>query len=273
MRYCLVPGLGAILLTACNATGPAPAPQESRSAGTPPSAAAAVPVPIVAPARHEKVENDLIDFDYAYPANAASIPSLKALLDADIARRKANLVREARGAQKDAKAGGWEYHALGYWVDWQTVTDLPGWLSLSTEVGTFEGGAHPNSHFDTILWDRQAGRRRDPSDLFVSKAALSRAITRDFCAALDVQRREKRGEDWKLDGGIDEFDGCIDPLANGTLILGSSNHRAFDRLGVLVPPYNAGPYAEGSYEVTLPVTAAVMAAVRPEFRTSFVIKR
>ena len=54
-----------------------------------------------------------------------------------------------------------------------------------------------------------------------------------------------------------------------TLILGSRNHKTFDRIGFLIAPYEAGPYAEGSYEVTLPVTPAVLAAVKPEWRGAF----
>jgi hypothetical protein len=74
-----------------------------------------------------------------------------------------------------------------------------------------------------------------------------------------------------LGGGITEFEECIDP-AEQTVILGSSNGKAFDRIGVLVSPYAAGPYAEGSYEVTVPVTAKALAAIKPEFRNSFVVK-
>ena len=64
------------------------------------------------------------------------------------------------------------------------------------------------------------------------------------------------------------FSECIDPLAS-TLILGSANGQTFDRIGVLIAPYEAGPYAEGEYEVTLPVGAAVMRALKPQYRTSF----
>ena len=70
-------------------------------------------------------------------------------------------------------------------------------------------------------------------------------------------------------GSDDPFSDCIDPT-DSTIILGSSNGKAFDRIGVLVAPYEAGPYAEGEYEVTLPVNDAVMAAVKPDYRATFV---
>lgn len=54
-----------------------------------------------------------------------------------------------------------------------------------------------------------------------------------------------------------------------TIILGSSNGQQFDRIGVLIAPYQAGPYSEGDYEVTLPVTRAVLAALKPQYRSVF----
>ena len=48
---------------------------------------------------------------------------------------------------------------------------------------------------------------------------------------------------------------------------------AFDRVGFLIDPYTAGPYAEGTYEVTLPVTRAILAAVKPEYAESFTATR
>ena len=50
-----------------------------------------------------------------------------------------------------------------------------------------------------------------------------------------------------------------------------TQHR--DRIGILIGPYEAGPYAEGGYEVTLPVTPAILAVVKPEYRASFAASR
>ena len=48
---------------------------------------------------------------------------------------------------------------------------------------------------------------------------------------------------------------------------------AAGQIGVLIGPYEAGPYVEGGYEVTLPVTAEVLAVVKPEYRASFAAGR
>jgi hypothetical protein len=57
------------------------------------------------------------------------------------------------------------------------------------------------------------------------------------------------------------------------VIVGSSNGRTFDRIGVWFGPYLAGPYAEGAYELNFPVDAAVLGAVKPAYRSAFSVKR
>lgn len=241
-----------------------------------PLLAAALAVPALAapsapPARAVKEETPLYDFDYAYPAAAGAIPQLKARLDADLARTRAKLVASARADQAEARKDGFPYRKHGWSQTWQVVTRLPGWLSLSATYWNYTGGAHGMSWFGAMLWDRTARVPRNPLDLFTGKAALAAAIRTPFCAALDRQRAEKRGE--KVDRKSDEpFNACIDPTAE-TVILGSASGRAFDRIGILVAPYSAGPYAEGTYEVTVPVTPAVLAAVKPRFRAAFAVGR
>lgn len=223
------------------------------------------------PARMVKEDNALYAFDYSYPAAAGGIPGLRASLDADLNRRLAALKHDADVGRAEAKKGGFPYNKYGWSQTWQVVTDIPGWLSLSAAYWNYTGGAHGMSWSGAMLWDRKTSRARNPLDLFVSKAALSAAIRKPFCDALDRQRAEKRGEPVRRSSD-DDFNACIDPTGQ-TIILGSRGKRAFDRIGILVAPYSAGPYAEGQYEVTVPVTPAVIAAVRPAFRGSFVVPR
>jgi hypothetical protein len=263
----------ALLLAACNqsdeARSPAPGATPANVTASP-AVAAASPAGAVS-ARKVSEDNDLYTFDYAYPAAAAAIPSLKSYLDADLDKQKEELVTNATADKKEAEKNGYPYRTYSRGSDWKVVTDTPGWLSMSSMVSTYTGGAHPNYWFDTILWDKQANQRREPKDLFTSKEALAKAIQPEFCRQIDKQRAEKRGEPVKR-GSDDPFAECLNPT-DYVVILGSSNGKAFDRIGVLVPPYEAGPYAEGKYEATIPVNAAIMATVKPEFRSSFVAAR
>jgi len=241
--------------------------QFGTAADAQPSASAASAAPAVAAAREVSVDNDLYTFEYSYPAGAGAAPGLRTLLDADLKARRKDLENQAREGRDAAREMEFPYNPYGVWIAWEVASELPDWISLSASVETYLGGAHPNHSFDTILWDRKAGKRRDAVDLFTTREALSKAIRPEFCRLLDEERKEKRDEAPEP-GSDDPFDQCIDPL-DSTVVLESSDGRKFDRILVLVAPYEAGPYVEGSYDATVPVTAEVMAAVKPEYRASF----
>ena len=213
--------------------------------------------------------SDLYEFDYSYPAAAGRIAALKAWLDADRARSRAQLIEDATAGRAEAKASGFEYHAYAQGRAWQKVTETPRFLSLSATLYDYTGGAHPNHGYDSLLFDKQAGTRLAPLALFGSAAAFDAVIRKPFCALLDKERGKRRGEPVVRDAGM--FDDCIKP-SEQTVILGSSNGQTFDKVGVLIGPYAAGSYAEGDYEFTLPVTAALLQAVKPEYRGAFGVR-
>lgn len=221
--------------------------------------------------REVKDSNELFEFGYAYPDAAGAIPALKTLLDSKLDQARKALAVESRSDQREARKDGFPYRPHSSDTTWKVVSDLPGWLSLSSEIYVYTGGAHGMSAFDSLVWDKRGATAREPVDLFTSAAALRKTIQRPFCNALDREREKRRGEPVRH-GADDMFSDCINPLDN-TLILGSSNRRTFDRVGILIGPYAAGPYAEGSYEITLPVTADVLGAVKPEYRSSFSLGR
>ncbi|KHK92722.1 DUF4163 domain-containing protein [Novosphingobium malaysiense] len=245
----------AITLPEATGTDAAALPSESVSGAALPSG------------RSVEVSNDLYEFTFSYPDAAGAIPQLKDLLDSRLYAARDQLASSARDERKAARQEGFPYNPHSYVAKWAEVTNLPNWLSLSAEIYTYTGGAHGMSAFDSLLWDRRAETARKPRDLFASTDALRQAIREPFCDALDKEREKRRGEP-VMRGSGQTFTECIDPIAQ-TLILGSSNGETFDRLGILVGPYEAGPYAEGTYDITLPVTGKVMAVLKPQYRTGF----
>ena len=221
--------------------------------------------------RNEKIDNGIYQFAYSYPDKAAHYPTLREWLDGRLEKRRSELDRAARQDKADAEKDGFPYRPHSSETEWKVVTDLPGWLSLSAETYDYMGGAHGMTNFDTLLWDKAAGKVREPTELFISSAALRDAIQKPFCDALDRERAKRRGGPVERDNG-DSFNACIDPLES-VVILGSGSGSGFDRIGVLVAPYSAGAYAEGSYEITLPVSPDVIRAAKPEFRETFAAGR
>lgn len=261
----------ALTATGCDAGTP-DAPEAPAGTQAPAPAAAPTPQPLakLPSGRTEKVKNELYEFEYAYPPKAAAIRGLKALLDKRLATSRAELEKSSRTDQAVAAKDGYPYRAHSSGAKWDVVADLPRWLSLSAEMYEYSGGAHGMTFFDAILWDREQNLARTAADLFVSKAALSGAIREPFCAALDKERAKRRGEPVNRQSG-DEFDECIDP-AEHAVILGSSNGRTFDRIGILVEPYAAGSYAEGTFDITLPVTERIIGSVKPAYRGEFSVR-
>lgn len=261
-----------LVLAACKGSAPAEdRAVPSQSAATPVASASASAKTDPAVARSVEDKTPLYEFDYAYPAEAAAIPGLKAWLDADLDAQKQEIMASAKAGRDEAKKSGFPFNPYGHSTAWQVVTSLPGWLSLSAQRWEFTGGAHGNPWSEALVWDKASGARLKPIDLFTSKAALTAAIQAPFCDQIDKQRAEKRGEP-VVRGSDDLFSECIDP-AQSTVILGSSDKQHFTRIGVLVDPYEAGPYAEGTYEATVPVTAAVLKAVKPQYRAAFAVQR
>ncbi len=263
-RFLILPLLALWACSAEKSAVPAPTKGAAVPGATATASARAEPL---GEARSVKVSSELYEFEYAYPAQAAAIPALKTMLDADITRQQTELRKQSKTEQAETASSDFPYRPHSLYYDWKVVAETPGWLSLSSLVGSYTGGAHPNYWFSAILWDKVGDTERKVADLFISKQALTDAIRKPFCAELNRQRSKKRG--FPVDpASKDMFDECIDPVAE-TVILGSSNGQSFNRIGILVLPYEAGPYAEGDYEVTLPITTAVLATVKAEYRASF----
>lgn len=204
------------------------------------------------------------EFSYGWPAKAAAIPALDALMRKQAAKARAELVKQATEARVEAKADDYPYNPHASDTKWTVVADTPGYLSLLGEIYGYSGGAHGNSGFDSMVWSRSGDQHLESWDFFDMPAAFAASFRQSYCRALDVERAKKRLGFYPGD----MFTDCP-PAQEQTLILGSSNGRAFDRIGIMIGPYVAGPYAEGSYEVTLPMTTAMLKSVKPAYRSVF----
>ena len=58
-------------------------------------------------------------------------------------------------------------------------------------------------------------------------------------------------------------------VSSAVLVPTSKDGRLIDSMTFVIGPYSAGPYAEGTYEVTLPVDAAMRKAIKTEYQDAF----
>ncbi len=219
-----------------------------------------------APASDITEKNDLIEFAYAYPAEAAQIPELAKFLDADRQVKHTALVAAAERDRAGSAKGHFPYHAHSHLQKWLRVTNTPRFLSLSAEIETYAGGAHGMTSFDTLLWDRNKRVRLKPVDLFISPEAFDAAIRENFCDRIK-QAKAAKGIQTPDEPGS-PFARCP-PVSAQTVWVGSSDGRYLDRMTIAIAPYEIGPFAEGSYKINMPVTSALVRVLKPEFARDF----
>ena len=203
------------------------------------------------------------DFVYSYPGIANKLPGLKRYFDEDIASWR-NEVAESASAYANMIGDDQPDMQLDRVIEWKLVARIPGWISLSGGLSAYDGGTHPNYSYLALLWNSQTDSKMNVVDLFVSPSAFESAVSERFNKALNHQRREKRGGDLGEGRAAEALQASMQPI-----ILGSSDGQRFNRIGFLVSPYQAGPYVEGTYEVTLAIDAALLDALKPEYRRFF----
>jgi len=209
--------------------------------------------------------------DFTWSTEAAAVPALVRRFQAEL--RKAQVKTPQCGKEESAiriKTGG-EAIACATTVKIATMGQSPRLLSLSRENWAFTGGAHGNGATTGLLWDRAQGREISFASLFLSTNSLSQ-LRGPYCRALDAERNKRRGVDYQK-STITEFDTCP-KFSDLALIPSDSAHDGkFDQVHLIAAPYLAGSYAEGEYDIALPVTRQLIAAMKPEYRASFEAQR
>jgi hypothetical protein len=213
-------------------------------------------------------KNKYAEFEFSWSTEAAAIPALVARLRSDLAEKKAKTIRGGReeyGIREQSGSPG---------VGWQSVTKIttngetPRLLSLSRQYYAFTGGAHGNGATTGLLWDRKLGKEIKFSYLFSSPSHYLQLLRTPYCRALDKERKNRRGPDYQP-GSVPEFDSC--PKLSELALVPAATKRGgkLNEIHLLAAPYAVGSYAEGEYEIALPVTRQLIAALKPQYRDSF----
>jgi hypothetical protein len=218
-----------------------------------------------------KIERDskALEFSYEWSAEAAAVPALDKRFRDDLDKAYKDALANARDDQKLAREQKRDFNGHYYSVQWTTAGETPRLLSLQSEFGTFEGGAHPNTSYDALLWDRKLNREISMGALLTGRGNFAALTRTAYCKALDAERTKRR-EGEKLGG---EFDECPKYTDLAIAPVDKNRNGRFDAIDFVASPYVAGPYVEGEYALELPVTARLIAALKPEYRASFEAQR
>ena len=250
----------AILLAAC---GNQATPPANRVEGPAPAAKPAQPA-AKAFALDEK--NDLLEFHYAWSAEAAAVPQLVAKFSAAMDKTKAELLANAKADKAERAKQDFPFNPYSSSTDYTTAGTTAELLSLRVDVASYTGGAHGNYGSGGLLWDRSLGKQAELPTLFTAAENMERLLTQPWCDALNKAREEKRGEPV---GGGGMFDECPKLAEISIIPTDKDGNGKFERLVMVADPYVAGSYAEGDYEIELPMRGDLISAIRSEYRDSF----
>ena len=210
------------------------------------------------------------EFAYSWPAAVSAIPALAARFEKERATELAEQKAEWEESLTESPEGCVSCRGRGLEKAWQVVADLPDYLSLSATLYLYTGGAHGMHGMTSLVWDKRAGEGITGAEMFNSTVELEHALGGKLCDALDRERAKRRGAPVVRDG---QWSSDCPGLDEASVLVGSSNGKTFDRIGIYFGPYVAGSYAEGDYELDFPVTASVIDAVKPAYREAFSVKR
>jgi hypothetical protein len=223
------------------------------------------PVPAAKPFKVEE-ESSLYNFYYGWSAEAAAVPELVERFTRDMAKVKSELVAGAKEDRDERLKQKFDYHTHEAQRSYETAGQSDRLLSLESSVYGFTGGAHGSSGSGSLLWDRQLAREVSIQDLLQPGQSWTGAIRQPFCVLLNREREKRRQEPVKPD---DMFGNCPEYKEVTVLLTDSDKNGRFDQIAVTADQYVAGPYAEGLYEISLPITATMIERLKPEYRASF----
>jgi hypothetical protein len=254
-----------VLLAACNEQAPVPEANRSAPATSPNAPAPAQPTS-AAKAFSAEEESDLYGFKYGWSAEAAAVPQLADRFTKDMKKVEAETIAAAREDREERVRQGYDYHPHETQVSYETAGQSERLLSLESSVYGFSGGAHGSSGSGSLLWDRKLAREVSVSDLLRPSTSWTGAIRQPFCTLLDREREKRRDEPVKPD---DLFGDCPKYEDVTVLLSDEDKNGLFDHIHVIADQYVAGPYAEGPYEILLPITAAMIERLKPDYLASF----
>ena len=260
----------AVLLAACSGSGAAERTADDASGDRVTGQAPAQPTPPTPPkpdpatAIHVSEETDRIDYELTIPAEAAALPNLKGRLTQDAQKARASTLAEQADYARDFPEAG--NKTFGVQHNWRTVGQTDRLLSLVLDVSGYTGGAHGNAGTIPLLWDRQADREVPLAALFTSKDKALATLRPQYCRALDKAREEKSGTPVVPDGTA--FTQCP-PFSDLTVAPAGNVGGKFSRILLVADPYVAGSWAEGEYEIDLPIPAAMVPFIKAEWTPSF----
>ena len=198
------------------------------------------------------------------PEGIKAFPDLHTKLYNDGKTALDAFMAQAHKDRAQNSADGIDDTAYYHDIKWKITAQSPRLVSLYATEDDFEGGAHPNTTFQSVLWDKQTSTEVTPEKLLATGADLS-GVDAYVCRQIEAERSKRNGAPTtQADSGFE-----CPKFADSHLVLMASNVTGkIGAIDVLFAPYDVGSYAEGPYEIRVP-EAELKGVISPDYADQF----
>ena len=198
-----------------------------------------------------------LSYRWRAPPEAATQPALLKGLRSEALTELAKEKKDAAGDASEAKKSGFPFRGYETIISWTLAADTPRLLALSSLNYSFTGGAHGNTGYAAKIWDKAANKAIPFSALFTDWKKAQALLGPAYCKALAEEQKARGGN---------PVNNCP-KLADQQIVPWADLASTASQVRVLLGPYAAGSYAEGSYLITLPWPEGLEKLVKPAYRT------
>jgi hypothetical protein len=195
-------------------------------------------------------KGELVEFNYAWSAEASRQPALVRRLRRDLEAAFASTTAAAEADRAAAKASGRLFKGHRYTRRWTTAGQSARLLSLDGRL-TASTGAAASHRADGLLWDRATRTAIAVDQLFVAAGSAAQLVRTPGCALL--ARRDAAAS-------------CASPGAVAMLPADDNDNGRFDHFRLVAPTPARGADAT---VVNVAVSAALLATLKPAYRAGF----
>jgi hypothetical protein len=253
----------AATLSACNRDKDKPAAPASAPAAT----VAETPATAGAPFGY-KSETPYATVELKLPEAVKTQPDLHVRLYADSVK---DLKAFVEGAQADRTEAGGDQGMPAYesMITFDTPVETGKLFSMARSDYEFTGGAHGNTAYTGVLWDKAMKRPVAASGLLKPGVAMS-ALDGLLCTAINAEKRKRdpQAETVSLNPKGGAMWSCPHAADTPIVLAPGTEPGKAGGLVFLVGPYQVGPYAEGAYQVPVP-QAALRSLLAPAYADEF----
>ncbi|WP_443747977.1 PdaC/SigV domain-containing protein [Asticcacaulis solisilvae] len=198
------------------------------------------------------------------PEAVKAYPELHSRLYSEGKKELTGFLGDAHKDRAQQSADGIEVPAYSHTIAWKISAETPKLVSAFAQEDDFRGGAHPNSTFQAVLWDRAKKQPVAASSLFAPGADM-KAVDAYVCHQIEAERSKRLGEPTTQAGtGFT----CPTLSASRLILVASTVKEKAGAVDALFAPYEVGPYVEGPYEIRVP-QALLKGVLNPDYADQF----